>query len=171
MVMAMLRAGGVPTIGHDHSGELEGPDAIARLAREDVEGRAVKFLDHLIHYPIPKADWRFVWLDRRSREQAKSQVKMLRWLGQDIRDGMDEKWTMDALVEANSRDRAMLLGRLRQIGPVLELDYERVIAQPPKAAKALARLWPDLDRVAAAAAVHDRDPACLPDMAFEETGG
>lgn len=174
MAMAMLKAGGVPFVdgSHPDSGELRylGPDTLAAVSH----GGAVKLLDWVLRDELPPADWRFIWLDRDPREQAKSTAKFIGSFGFD---DIDE----DVLAASYNRDRPRALGLLRALGPVLVLQYEWVLARPKKYAHQIAmflatngralavarpgELWFDVR--AAAAVVHQRDGRCRPDLAVE----
>jgi hypothetical protein len=168
MAMAMLRAGGLPAVdGSDPvSGELPDLALAHRMAPDELVGRAVKLLDSIEYYRLPLGalEWRFVWLDRSHREQARSAVKFAETvLGQRLTGD-----SVDRFVASYEVDRPRVLSALRKAGPVLVLRYENVLANPRKAAKRMRdNLWPDLDIGAAAAAVHDRDGTCRPDLAFE----
>lgn len=184
MTMAMLHAGGVPPldIAHDLSYETDAPTDIYHV---DLTGRAVKLLDFTTHYPLPTAppthpaahwphdvpgvyEWRFIWLDRDPTQQARSTVKLLDGLAT----GLIAGDSVERLATSYARDRPAILGQLRNIGPVLVLQYERCLAQPVKAAKAIAMHVghlprPFFDVGAARFVVHRRGPECRPDLAFE----
>jgi len=166
MAMAMLDAGGLtPADGSaERSYELGN---IRDAWRVPLVGRAVKLLDSVLHFGLPGAPaWRFVWLDRNPVQQALSTLKLMAPLL-----GESEEYAPDAierLTASYAADRPRALAALRRRGPVLVLDYERVLIQPRKAAKLLRReVWPSLDVDAVAAVVHERDGACRPDLAFE----
>jgi hypothetical protein len=176
MAMAMLAAGGIPLAAgsNPRSGELDDLDGLSAV---ELAGRAVKLLDLVVRQPLPPANWRLIWLDRDPVQQAKSTVKFLRGIaGVDLRAD-----AVDQLAASYMSDRPDALRRLRATGPVLVLEYERVLAQPKRAARRLALhvagvddltavrpsgLWFDVR--AAAAVVHRRDGSCRPDLAFEE---
>jgi hypothetical protein len=174
MAMAMLKAGGVPFVdgSHPDSGELThlGPDTLAAVR----QGGAVKLLDWVLRVDLSSADWRFIWLDRDPHEQARSTAKFIAGFG------FGDEIDVGVLAASYGRDRPVALGRLRALGPVLVLGYERVLAQPKKAARQIGRfvagvdglgatrpteLWFDVK--AAAAVVHQRDGRCRPDLAIE----
>jgi hypothetical protein len=161
MTMAMLEAGGCPPVDNAMAGSYE-TDPRELFLRQP-PGRAVKLLEHAMHFGVPDADqWRFVWLDRDPIEQAKSLVKFLSAIGDPIEPG-----SLERVAASYAQDRPRTLGLLRAHGPVLVMSYERVLVNPRKAAKQLRQVWPGLDIDAAAAVVHDRDPGCLPDLAVE----
>jgi hypothetical protein len=171
MTMAMLIAGGVPTMRGAEEVPYELEDIRLAHVQRDLDGHAVKLLDSALHYGVPPArSWRFVWLDRDPLQQALSQLKLLSGFG--VLDGTDS-FDDDAVagwMRSYAADRPRALAVLRRHGPVLVMEYERVLAQPRKAAKQLARLWPGLQVDAAAAVVHRRDGRCLPDLAVEVAG-
>lgn len=171
MVMAMLKAGGVPpVIGSDsRSYELSDLGGLWAMADEFIRGRSVKLLDSAAYLEVPLADeWRFVWIDRDPGQQAKSLVKFARrLLGVDI---PDAEGAVKRFAASYASDRASTLNLYRAAGKVLVLKYEAVLADPLKAARALRRLVPHLDVMAGAAVVHRRSPDCRPDLSFELTG-
>lgn len=161
MVMRMLDAGGLPPCAGSSPGsfELNGIDGLAE--RTDLDGHAVKVLDLFAYHPLPDADWRFVWLDRDHQQQARSMIKFAGALT-----GMSVP--VDVLARSYAEDRPGRLGWLRSRGPVCVLSYERVLANPMRAARTMrSEVWPDLDVAAAAAVVHDRTPECRPDLSVE----
>lgn len=166
MLMSMLVAGGCPP-GNAAAVPYEGDPAA--LAGRDLSGTCVKLLhgSRMGEIPAGTAAWRFVWLDRDADEQAKSMVKFLTVMAPatGIRPVANAE---RRLARSFAEDRPYLLGALRKVGPVLVLDYERVLTQPRRTAKLLRRaVWPGLDVDAAAAVVHKRTGRCLPDLAFE----
>lgn len=163
MVMAMLAAGGLVSVpgSSPRSHELDGEQALLD-ARPD--GHAIKLLDHFVRLGLPPASgWRFVWMDRDPVQQAKSHAKLGALAGLDLGPVQQELFARSYMAE-----RPTMLGQLRAVGPVLVLNYERVLAAPRKAARLLRReIWPALDVDAAVGAVHVRDASCAPDLAFE----
>jgi hypothetical protein len=181
MAMAMLRAGGIPAVdGSDpDSGELL--DGIEALAGVELAGRAVKILDLAGRVPLPRADWRFIWLDRDPVQQARSVAKFVEWSTDGAIDLYAEDQDLKNLIRSYDLDRPRVLGELKRYGPVLVLQYERVLAQPKRASRALARFVAGLDGLtvahptvlrfdvrAAAGVVHARDGRCRPDCAVEQ---
>lgn len=180
MVMAMLDAGGIPPVaGTDpRSFELQDLGVLAGLAGEDLDARAVKLLDAVLYYEDPRnvmpavdVDWRFVWLDRKPGEQARSQVKFLEGLvGVQLRRG-----AVTELRRSYERDRLKALDRLGALGEVLVLPYEHVLRDPQAAAAQLREFTRPIHNgwfktYDAAQAVHRRDGRCRPDLAFELHG-
>lgn len=174
MTMAALAAGGVPPIvGADpHSFEMPDHRAITSAQPEDLAGHSIKLLD-AIKYPnvMPSAEsWRFIWIDRNHQQIARSQIKLLRGMAR--LSGRADRY---ALAEGLDRDRSRLISALSALGPVLVLRYEDAIAQPLQFGSALAEfLEPagfDFAPIAASVVVHDRDPRCTGDLAFEVSAG
>lgn len=172
MAMAMLDAGGLPPVKGSQPVSYEVPDhtVMRALSAGQLAGRAVKLLDDAL-YALPPAahEWRFVWLDRDPVQQARSALKLMHAVV-----GFMPTAQAEALMAESYRsDRPEVLGLLRRIGPVTVLRYERVLANPAKAAKRLRAVFPGIDVAAAATVVHDRDGTCRPDLAFEmsEPGG
>ena len=178
MLMAMLDAGGIPPVVGSSDRGYEHPDVptLADLDPADLDRRAVKLLDAVLYREplsrvLPTADWRFVWLDRKPGEQARSHLKFVQGvLGLPPRRG-----AVTALRDSYDRDRPRALARLRDLGPVLELRYEHVLRDPLAAAHVLRDfLWPvhegQFKIWPASQAVHRRDGRCRPDLAFELDG-
>lgn len=170
MAMQMLAAGGVPLLPGAELPPHEVP--FASLHHRALAGHAVKLLDSPGYRAgLPPAPlWRFVWLDRNPLQQALSHLKFLATMGRYRRTSDEvERFAAEAkgLARSYQADRPRLLTILRGAGEVLVWEYERVLANPRKAAKALAALWPGFDVAAAAAAVHKRDGLCLPDLSVE----
>lgn len=168
MIMAMLDAGGIPPVvgSAERSYELPNLEGLVDLIYDDLEGRAVKLLDSIGHYSMPKAyDWRMIWLDRNHRHQAKSFAKFVRALGL-----VPEGTTLDlgAIRRSYEVDREPTLALYRVMGPVLEMSYDATIADPHLAAAQLASfVGMPFDALAAATVVHRRSPDCAPGMDFE----
>lgn len=168
MIMAMLDAGGVPPVVGSAERSYELPlGGLVDLIYDDLAGRAVKLLDSIGHYSMPKAyDWRMIWLDRDHRHQAKSFSKFVRALGL-----VPKGTTLDlgAIRRSYEVDREPTIAAYRVIGPVLEMSYDTTLADPTAAAYKLASFvgFPRFDIGAAAAVVHRRPPDCAPGMDFE----
>lgn len=163
----MLVAGGCPP-GNADEPPYEGDPAALR--GRDLSGTCVKLLDggDMEAIPLgPTPSWRFVWLDRDPVEQAKSYVKFLRAMAP-LTGVTATSADVPRLAFSYAADRPRLTSLLRQVAPVLFLSFERVLANPRKAARDLRKhVWPTLDVDAAAAVVHVRDAACLPDLSVE----
>ncbi len=165
MLMRALDAGGVkPTDGSSEIGYEVDPGRLYDLPQD---GRAVKLLDCVLHGYLCRADWKFVWLDRNSLQQAKSHAKLLRTLGVRVPTG-----AISGFERSHVLDRPRALAALHDRGPVLELSYEYAVAEPyafmGDVADFLAPL--PLDVKEAARTIHRRSPKCRRDMAFEISG-
>ncbi len=169
MVMRMLDAGGVrPVDGTmDGSYEAAGPlDWDAPLA-----GCTVKLLDSIKHGELPPANWRFIWVDRDPNAQTLSTRKFRRLILEDLAPIDDLRTEITQAAHHTNRlaaDRPKVLAKYRTLGPVTVVHFERILANPIKAAKQLRKIAPGLDVHAAAAVVLVRGPECLPDVAIEE---
>jgi len=167
MAMTMLVAGGCPP-GNAAEPPYEGLPS--GLVGRDLSGTCVKLLHggRMGEIPAgPTPAWRFVWLDRNPVEQGKSMVKFLHAMAP-VTAITPRPGAAVGLARTFEQDRPGVLGALRRVGPVLVLDYERVLARPRKAALLLRReVWPGLDVDAAAAVVHERNGLCRPDLAVE----
>ncbi len=169
MVMAMLDAGGIPPVdgSADRSYELPGLDSLPSLTPAALAGRAVKLLDGITYYSLPAASWRFIWLDRDGRQQARSFVKFSRALGI-IGPGLVDLSKIEA---SYVTDRPRLLAAYGALGPVLTLTSEGVLAYPFGSACVLADfLGRDFDTDAASRAVHRRSGECREGISFERFG-
>lgn len=174
MVMRMLDVGGIPPVAGSASVSYElRTDAQASLTADDLDGRAIKLLDVILHergcpceWPAAKADWRIIWLDRNHQEQAKSTVKLLNAIsGRPLPTDSARR-----LAQSYGPDKPRALRRLRMLGPVYCMSYEAILADPIKQATNLRDfLRPDFDLIESASAVvvQDRHPACADSLAFE----
>ena len=173
MMMSMLIAGGMPTVEGTSLSSFEAED-FARLFQygpDELDGRAVKLLTLVEAYGTapPASAWKFVWLDRDPGQQALSMMKFMIGLGMKPPPKSGGEFIMQTrqLSASFRRDRPKLLGMLNKIGPVTVLSFEDVLNRPARAVRTLAKLYPDLDRQAAIAAVHDRGPKALPNLDVE----
>lgn len=157
----------------------------------DLARHAIKLLDTVTTTPMPQydptkldeqsratlagavpywpIDWRFLWMDREPREQARSQVKFLTTVAPDIIDTMGQP-DVRAIQRGLRNDRAGVLADYRRHGDVLCVQFEEVLARPVREAARIGEFlepgW-SFDIIAAASTVIDRSPACAPDMAIE----
>jgi hypothetical protein len=177
MVMAMLAAGGIPTVPgadpHSHE-QIAGPSSLASIPRDALPGRAVKLLDAVLYpdrapLPVPPGGWLFLWLDRDAKEQAKSFAKFLKLTG--ITNLFPED--IARVRRSYRRDRPRALAGLRAIGVVRTDDYEMALWNPRTFTRHLAEFLAGggltLNRDAAAAVIHRRTPKCAPGLDFESS--
>lgn len=172
MVMAMLDAGGVrPVDGSSERGYelLGGVGALASMPADAIAARAVKLLDSITYYELPKVPWRFIWLDRDHHEQAKSFIKFSVALG--IVSG-NEPGALAAVEASYVRDRSRVLAAYEALGPVQIMRYEDALKFPHGFACALAEFLDlaDFDTDAAGGVVHRRTSECRPGLLFETYG-
>jgi hypothetical protein len=167
MVMRMLAAAGVPTVGEapdwedgDAQRMLEDrPDDWARL----VQGRAVKVLDahRLSRMPdMPKYD--LIWLTRDPVQQARSMVKLL---GSVFATVVPDRGTIRAMSRSIQKDEPRAFRTLSGGARVqLHLRFEQILADPFGVANLVCAAF-GIDRAHAPAMgsmVIRRSPACLP---------
>jgi len=164
MVMQMLAAGGCPMTGEWPAYEV--PESLelsaAWLAEHD--GMAVKVLDPHKH-PFPAGpDYRVIWLDRNSEQQARSLAKFLGELvNLRLTDADVEKFRQSYRAE-----RPKVMALFRDVGAtVLPVRFESILLSPKTAAAQLAGFVGGLDAAAMAQVVLPRSPECRPDLAVE----
>lgn len=162
LVMQMLAAAGVPTVGAFPSFEIN-DELELRLNpvawRSLVSGKAVKVLDaQRVLPPAEHLDRRMILLTRHPGEQAKSALKLI-----GARRDRQAKRAMEAGMRRDTRTVSAAMGR---IGRFLNLPFENIIHDPRGAAEAIAReLQPyprPLDVDAMARCVRRRPATCLP---------
>lgn len=165
LVMQMLDAGGVPTVGEypafedDRTGLERDPEWISRQ-----RGKALKLLDP--QYPngrLMPGDYRIIWLDRDPRQQSRSQAKFAHLLmGLPI-----NRKGRRALARSYATDLPVALKILIDRGPVLRLRFEDILADPAAAARRI-REHVGVGRVAdMAAQVKARSSKCAPSLSME----
>lgn len=113
----------------------------------------------------------FVWLDRDPREQARSQIKFVRLMGGSPVGGPLRRETR-RVETALRHDRARALRAIGPRQPLLALRFEALLADPRRAAGAMAGFlapWFALDTDTMAEAVRPRPAACAPGLAMERT--
>lgn len=162
MMMAMLDAGGLPPIEGSApvSYELRSLEAALDAA---TYRHAVKLLDAVLHFDIPAGDWKFIWLDRDHKQQAKSQVKFAEALGVRMAPNAAR-----VFADSYKQDRPLALAALHALGDVLVVNYETVLASPKQTSTRIADfLALDVVPGLMARVVHKRDGRCRPDLAFE----
>lgn len=164
LVMQMLNAGGVPTIGlypafEDESEVALRGDPAAWHAL--TAGKAVKILDPHLTPPPAAGSYRTILLTRSIEEQAKS---MLKFAGAPA--SRHDRRAMEALLRRElDQARKALTGI--GTGMYFSIPFEDLITEPLKTAFAIAGFvttyWTQpLDPGAMAACVRDRAPECLP---------
>lgn len=135
---------------------------------DDCDGGAVKMLDPNRAIFPPARAWRFIWLDRDFKEQAKSQLKLMAATmpGHAFDTGRRAR---AALARSYATDRTICLHRLHALAGtpsgVLMLRLEQILAQPLTTALRIGA-WLDqpFDASAAADVVLPRSARCYPGM-------
>ena len=169
LMMRMLHAGGMDVFCEnktDFETELifTLPDNNAWLGL--CTGKALKLLDPHENLPSPSFDYRFIWMDRNPREQAKSQMKLL-----SASMGIAPVNRRHArAMEASLRKEARTAHRIcTAFGPTISIRFEDLLRHPRLTAKYVAEfLTRPLDIDAMARQVIDRPVTCLPYMLEEQ---
>lgn len=162
MLMQMLSRGGVPCVGEWPAFEPEEANAPTPAFIAASAGKAVKILDPQ-RVGLP-GDVRVIWLDRDHGEQAKSHAKFLRML-MGFHVDRDGRRKLAASMVRDTHAALALIGSR----PVMRLRFEEVLTSPRGTALLLGEFArnPGFDVDAAAAAVHQRSPACAPGLDME----
>lgn len=166
LVLQMLQAGGFPVVGEYPAFEHEQIRQFNKDWLVCQEG-AVKVLNphHLTFEP---GEYRIVWLDRSLKQQAASQIKFAFHI-----DGIaPPPGGLQRLAESLKRERPLALKALRELGPVLRITFEEILAEPLTSAHRIAvfvdpEFQFDLRLEAMAGRVIERPPFCRPDMRIE----
>lgn len=166
LCMQMLNAGGIECLGEYPAFEPEESDAITLTTSRlySHAGKAVKCLDpqRADQCSFEEVQRMVIWLDRDTREQAKSIAKFGRLVG-----GIQfTRSQLGPLREGLHRDRLFAFSALRLSRcPALRIEFEHIIQAPMEcSARIAAFLAPHwrIDVAAAARAVVDRPSTCLP---------
>lgn len=140
LVMQMLAAGGIPVVGKAPGHEEHPPrGADAAYWREHYAGRALKVLDPHLNRPPAGLDYRILWLDRDSRQQALSQMKFGLALG--LKNTEPQKVTIKRLQKLNFFERPRAVATIRTVAGeenCYGMFFEQIINTPHAAAT---RLW------------------------------
>lgn len=169
LVMGMLHAAGIPCIGTPP--DFEDMRTAWRIDPAWLAGRpghAVKVLDPHRVWPPAGIDAEVIWLDRDPTEQARSQIKLVQSGGFPITATRNRMRGLVSVIERDRRQGRKLLHGL----PMLTLTFEDILAEPLKAATAIASFLaprrPGLDADRMADQVVSRGPECQPTLAIEE---
>lgn len=165
LVMQMLDAGGVPTLGEypafedDRTGLDRDPQWIASQ-----NGKAMKLLDPQLPFgrPIP-GNYKIIWLYRNHRQQSLSQAKLVRLL---MGLPMGRKETR-ALASSYRIDTPIALKILEGLGPVLRLRFEDILCDSRSAAQKIHDHLGMGDVVAMSSQVQIRPSKCADGMEME----
>lgn len=168
LMMQMLSAGGVPTIGtypafeDDVTRFLPSLDAQRDFAAR-CAGRAVKLLDPHLHAPPVGLDYRCIYLSRHPVEQGKSMLKLI-----GARSDRQARRAMEQSVRRDSERARAAMTRIGT-GKYYNMPFENLIHDPIGCAEAIARyIQPSrgafFDVEAMARCVRRRPATCLPYM-------
>jgi hypothetical protein len=155
LVMQMLHAGGFPTTGDYPAFE----DERYSLGQKSAPlGVAVKILDPHKFHMLP-GHYRWIWLDRDPRQQAKSQVKFLRHVA-----GLSlGKEAVSKFAKSFKDERPACMAAIKRIGgPLLQLRFENIVNSPDCAAQAIGGFVGCCSHASMAAVIVRRSPTCLP---------
>jgi hypothetical protein len=168
LVMQMLSAAGVPTIGtypdfeDDLNLRLPELDAQREVARR-APGHAMKLIDPHLHAPPVGYEYRTIFLTRHPFVQAKSMLKLV---GE--RNNRNARRAMEAIVRRDTRIAREAVTRIGS-GQFYNLPFEHLIHDPRGSAEGIARYLhrfrdEPLDVEAMAKCVRRRPASCLPYM-------
>jgi len=163
-VMQMLAAGGCPMTGEWPAYAVEESLELTADWLAEHDGMAVKVLDPHKH-PFPVGpDYRVIWLDRNSEQQARSQAKFLGTLvNLRLTDADIQRFRQSYRAE-----RPKVMALFRSVGAtVLAVRFEMILLSPQTAAAQIAGFVGGLDAAAMAQVVLPRTPECRPDLAIE----
>lgn len=162
LVMQMLEAAGYGVMGDypifEHNPDDEDTPSESTLLAS--EGKAIKVLNpHLVDFPT-RHNYRFIWIDRNVKEQAKSFAKFTEALA-GIRVTRQKRFQLQYNFK---NDRPLCLTKMKELGPVLILDFETILTFPGQQAEKVAEFVGLRDDVAAdmSAVVEKRSPRCHP---------
>lgn len=172
-MMQLLWAGGAPVAGPAPAFEdcRLGPGTTDVAWVRAQRGRVLKWIDpSRSRLPVDITS-RTIWLDRAPKDQARSQIKMLRMLTPDMA-SIGGGPSVSAFARSLKRDRAPTIAALRKRGPVLVVTFKELLAQPLATALRVRRfLGPEFlpDPVRGAKAILNRGPECQPDLWVEQS--
>jgi hypothetical protein len=171
MVMQMLNAGGITTVGEAPSYEdrrvLDRDFSTRDVFYRACHGKAVKCLDPHRFPPPPELDAVIIWLDRNTVEQAKSAIKLMNFLMPGC--VSDCRSSRRKLAASFTQDRApaQKAGLARKL-PLKEIQFEEIITDPIGAAKEIADFlepsFGSLDYERMASVVMPRMISCHPEL-------
>lgn len=171
MVSQMFHAGGAQMIGRFPAFEPDemNPLAIGDMSVTLLPGYVGKMVSpDLLRRPIHPG-FRLIWLDRNTKEQAKSSLKFTRILAGKPAATREQRRRMQRKIKA---DMGAALRNLRNATKIVRWSFEEILANPRAAASHMSEwgaegLGYDLDPVAMAGAVIPRGPECAPDLSLE----
>jgi hypothetical protein len=164
LMMQMLHAGGLPVFRDTDSWSYE-TEFITRLPDDsawlhDCHGKVVKLLDpHRWTLP-PGLPYLFIWMSRNSKQQAKSQVKFLKTLGQSV-SSKDVPYFRKMI----RQDTKTCLNLLKIYHcPILRVQFESVLRHPTLIAEKVSAFCGGLNVKKMASCVNNRPVRCLRGM-------
>lgn len=165
LMMKMIHRGGMQVFA-DNEASYETRHMLSLPKKTDwlqwCEGKAVKLLEPLYYTPPSCLDYRVVWLNRDSMEQAKSAAKLHR-----VASGMTmTNADIKRLARSIDRDRPKSLKVWHSVGAdVFKVDFAELLLSPMAVASRVAtHIGTTLDVDAMASCVVRRRPECLPYM-------
>lgn len=171
LVMQMLHAGGVPCAGRYPA--FECPETSVEVTPEFIAvnaGRAVKILDPQ-RVGIP-GNVRIIWLDRDTREQAKSHAKFARLMFGAHYD-REQRRRLEGALALDRRDVMRRFGPPLWAGapqrpPMMASSFESILQWPRgEAMRIFSFIGMPLDIERAASIVRERSPRCAEGLDME----
>lgn len=165
LLMRMLHVGGFPCVyDHDMSYECDAmlSTPIDAVWARSCVGKAVKVLDP-VYFPMPRGlPYVFILLTRNSREQAKSQLKLLELLGGLV----PTRGALRDLERSLNRDLPRVRTLLQSYldSHVHEMTFESILADPTQTAARLSQILGELSEHRMAECVVARSARCYPGM-------
>lgn len=167
MTMQMLHAGGIECLGEWPSFEHEKAMDLDMEWLRAQEGKALKVLDPQRNSLPRGPEYKVIWLDRNTRQQAMSAINLLRLTtGVDVGGAVNIK----NLMRSYKKDRPLAIAALRRTGAaILAMRFEDLLARPQEEARRIAVfLGLNMDAQAMAGVVIPRGPECRPDLLMAE---
>jgi hypothetical protein len=168
LMMRMLHRGGIPMYGNDISGEH---DDVLKLQGGDfswmpnVDGKCVKILDpHIYQPPRPeliKNEYQTVWMHRNPREQARSQIKLLKTLGFPA-----DNTAIPRIANSLRKDYLPVSTFIRKLSArYVEVNFEDAISRPDWVVERLCEMLQGIESPSMMTEeIIERGPECLPYM-------
>lgn len=155
LMMQMLHKGGYPCVGEYPAFEEYN---IGEIDFKEATGKAVKVVDTLHQFP-PAGDYFVIRLRRDLKQQAKSMVKLLQFIGIPI--GKEE---VPTIIDGLKKDYQVIDSWTRTQTGMVVIDFEAMITNPEAALEKISRaIGYELD-IEAADCVVSRDPKCYDGM-------
>ena len=170
LMMQMLAAGGVPCTGEWPAFESD----IALIRRFDAAAFdalgdcAVKLVDPAPLKPGRLPNHVVIWLDRSVPQQARSQIKFLRWNNFPVQETRQTRRAFETGLRTSRMGHRLSLGVPGRT-PSIAIAFETILAYPARTARDIAAFlalhgWAALDVAAMAREVVPRSADCYPGM-------